>query len=205
MNIVRNLLLTLLVAGVLIACRPVLPDSGMSARAENLAHVENSVPAEIVAAERVDAEHVDAERVDKAAVIQDAAHLDAVAEDAPVADRDPEAGAIVEWADPVLIERGAQVYRENYCGVCHRLAAVDATGVFGPGHDEMGRVAWERIVAPGYDGNATDAAGYIYESIVDPYIYLVESYEVTAHRMPPYAHLDEDALAALVAFLLAQE
>lgn len=105
---------------------------------------------------------------------------------------------------PEVIERGIAVYRQNYCGVCHKLMAANTAGVFGPGHDDMGSLAKDRIHAADYKGTATTAAEYIYESIVDPTAYIVEGYAVTHHPMPPFAHLSKGDLHALVQVLLAQ-
>jgi mono/diheme cytochrome c family protein len=112
-----------------------------------------------------------------------------------------------EVGDPVsdrTVEEGIRIYRAQYCGTCHALAAANTRGAFGPAHDQMGTVAAQRIRDPGYTGEATTAAGYILESLVDPRIYLVEEYRMTAHHMPAYTHLSEDQLDALVQLLLHQ-
>ena len=44
-----------------------------------------------------------------------------------------------------LVERGLAVYRQQYCGICHELAAAETVGAFGPPHDQMGFVAVQRI------------------------------------------------------------
>lgn len=106
--------------------------------------------------------------------------------------------------DPALVAAGMAVYRQHYCGICHALTAVGTLGSFGPPHDGMGSTAEQRIQAESYSGNATSAAEYILESLLDPQIYIVGGYAATPHRMPPYGHLDSASLDALVAFLLAQ-
>lgn len=102
------------------------------------------------------------------------------------------------------VERGRKLYLQRHCGGCHALAAVGAEGFFGPPHDAMGEVAEERVASPDYGGDATDAAGYVRESIVNPQAYVVPGFALTRHPMPAY-DLSEDDLAALVAFLMAQQ
>lgn len=118
---------------------------------------------------------------------------------APIAD--PTADPV---ADPVLMAAGLAVYRAQYCGVCHELAAAGTTGTFGPSHNGLGATADARLVAADYTGAAATPAEYIYESIVTPELYIVPTYALTSHRMPPYGHLPAADLAALVAFLAAQ-
>lgn len=105
--------------------------------------------------------------------------------------------------DPALIAAGLAVYRQQYCGVCHELAAAGTRGVFGPTHNGIGTTAAQRIQSPGYSGHATTTAEYILESLLDPQVYIVEGFAATPHRMPPYGHLDSASLDALVAFLLS--
>ena len=107
-------------------------------------------------------------------------------------------------ADPALMAAGLAVYRAQYCGVCHELAAAGTTGTFGPSHNGLGATAAARMAAADYTGAATTPAQYIYESIVTPELYIVPTYAMTSHRMPPYGHLPAADLAALVAFLAAQ-
>jgi len=103
-----------------------------------------------------------------------------------------------------VVSYGLEVYRQQYCGVCHQLSAAATAGMFGPTHDGMGTIALQRIQAPGYAGAATTAEEYIRESIVSPDAYLVPGYEVTSHHMPAYAHLEEGDIDALVQMLLYQ-
>jgi mono/diheme cytochrome c family protein len=103
--------------------------------------------------------------------------------------------------DGVLVERGRGLYVEHYCGVCHALAALGSAGIFGPPHDDMGRVAELRVAHA--DGRWADARAYLRESIVDPRAYLVPGWGSGRHAMPAYV-LEEDDLSALVEFLLSQ-
>lgn len=106
--------------------------------------------------------------------------------------------------DPVLAERGIEVYLENYCGVCHQLNVAETRGNFGPHHNNTGLVAAEYIQLPSYDGNATTAEEYIRESILEPQIFYTPGFEATNHHMASYAHLPEEDIDALVAMLLSQ-
>jgi mono/diheme cytochrome c family protein len=103
-----------------------------------------------------------------------------------------------------LVSGGLEVYRQQYCGICHQLSAAETAGKFGPAHDAMGAVAEQRLEARGYNGRATTPGEYIYESIMDPKAYVVPGYEVTSHHMPAYAHLEQGDLEALVQMLLQQ-
>jgi mono/diheme cytochrome c family protein len=105
--------------------------------------------------------------------------------------------------DGALVEAGRGLYLEHYCGACHALAAVGAAGVFGPPHDDMGSVAQARVEDPALADRWPDARAYLRESIVDPRAYLVPGWYSGRHAMPAY-DLDDDELAALVEFLLAQ-
>ena len=107
-------------------------------------------------------------------------------------------------ANDALLAAGLAVYRAQYCGICHILEVAGTRGTFGPSHDGIGATAAARVQAPEYTGNATNAAGYLLESIVEPGVYIVEGYGLSSHRMPPYGHLPAADLEALVAFLLAQ-
>jgi nitric oxide reductase subunit C len=104
-----------------------------------------------------------------------------------------------------LIDMGLQVYREQYCGVCHQLGTAGTQGLFGPTHDGIGTTAEGRISEQGYSGVATNAEEYIRESIVDPKAFIVPGYGITSHPMPAYDFLSEDQILALVEMLLAQK
>lgn len=111
-----------------------------------------------------------------------------------------------EATDPgQQVETGLEVYRAQYCGLCHTLTAAGTTGIFGPVHDGIGTLAGQRIADPAYSGAATTAAEYIRESIVEPQRYLVPGYEAASQPMPAYDYLSEAEIMALVEALLAQE
>jgi hypothetical protein len=103
------------------------------------------------------------------------------------------------------VGRGLEVYREQYCGICHQFSVAETGGLFGPTHDGIGAIADERIQAPGYAGSATTGEEYIRESLLDPKAYIVPGYELTSHHMPTYAHLEEGDINALVQMLLHQK
>jgi nitric oxide reductase subunit C len=103
------------------------------------------------------------------------------------------------------VGRGLEVYKQQYCGLCHQLDAAATAGQFGPSHNGLGLTAEQRIQDPHYTGTATTAAEYIHESIITPKAYLVPGYEHTAHHMPAYGHLSESDVDALVQLLLQQK
>jgi mono/diheme cytochrome c family protein len=103
-----------------------------------------------------------------------------------------------------LAEKGLQVYKQLYCGLCHQLEAAGTAGTFGPPHNGMGTIAAQRIQEPHYTGKATTAAEYLHESIVDPKAFRVPGFETTQHQMPVYNFLSEPDVEALVQMLLQQ-
>jgi len=103
-----------------------------------------------------------------------------------------------------LAAQGLQIYRQQYCGVCHRLDAAGTAGVFGPEQNSIGLVAEQRLQDEAYQGEAATAAEYIRESILNPGVYLVEGYEQSRHQMPPFTHLSQVQVDALVTMLLQQ-
>ena len=106
--------------------------------------------------------------------------------------------------NPTVIARGIEVYRQNYCGVCHTLDAASTRGTFGPSHNQMGIVAQQRIASASYGGAATTPEDYLRESILQPERSIVENYVTTAHAIPAYTHLAAADVEALVAMLLHQ-
>ncbi len=123
----------------------------------------------------------------------------------PVQDGPDDASAAASAAahaalDP-RVRSGAEAFLAHGCAACHRLDSVGATGLFGPVLNAAGAIAAARVAAPDYRGAATDAEGYLRESIVDPVAYLVPGYAGSYHRMPAYAHLSDEELTSLVALL----
>lgn len=69
---------------------------------------------------------------------------------------------------------GESIYSgKGSCGLCH-----DAAGGRAPLLDSIAVRADERLLDPEYKGKATDALGYIYESMADPSAYVVKGYGV---------------------------
>ncbi len=106
--------------------------------------------------------------------------------------------------DNTLAEAGKAIYLKQYCGVCHTLAAAGTKGAFGPSHEQIGTNAAARIQADTYSGQATDTAGYLRESIVEPRAFLAPGSSPN-HPMPPYTNLTAEEVDALVYFLLQQK
>ncbi|MFW5696316.1 MAG: c-type cytochrome [Phototrophicaceae bacterium] len=106
--------------------------------------------------------------------------------------------------DPALIERGIAVYRANYCGSCHVLTVANTRGTFGPGHDSAATLAEQHVNLSSYSGEATTAAEYIRESILDPRVFYTPGYEATNHHMPAFTHLPDEDIEALV-YLLSHQ
>jgi cytochrome c2 len=106
---------------------------------------------------------------------------------------------------PAQVERGFEIYKQQYCGLCHQLYAAGTAGQFGPSHNGIGTRAEQRIHEAQYNGAATTAAAYLHESIVSPKVYVVAGYESTQHQMPAYVHLSEADVDALVQMLLQQK
>lgn len=113
-------------------------------------------------------------------------------------------GVIEEPVDTTLIDRGVEVYRSQYCGVCHQLTAANTRGTFGPGHDAAALNAGAHITDPAYTGQATTVEGYLRESLLEPDVYFVPGYVTSSHRMPPFGHLPPEDIDALV-YMLAHQ
>jgi len=106
---------------------------------------------------------------------------------------------------PERLAEGLQVYRAQYCGVCHQLSIAETTGQFGPSHDKMAQTAQNRVLHPAYTGSASTPEEYLSESILTPEAYMVEGYEISSHHMPSYAHLPPGDIEALVYLLVHQQ
>jgi mono/diheme cytochrome c family protein len=128
---------------------------------------------------------------------------------APVQSPTPAPTAIPPAANgastPAQVERGFEIYKQQYCGLCHQLDAAGTAGQFGPSHNGIGTRAEQRIHEARYKGTATTAVAYLHESIVNPKVYVVAGYENTQHQMPAYVHLSETDVDALVQMLLQQK
>lgn len=106
--------------------------------------------------------------------------------------------------DAEQIAYGIEVYRSQYCGICHTLTVANSGGTFGPSHDGIGTIAAERIQSEAYTGKAITAEDYLRESIVEPAIFKVPEFSLSNHQMPPYAHLPAEDIEAMVYLLINQ-
>lgn len=107
-------------------------------------------------------------------------------------------------------ERGEALYRQQSigdgaapgCVSCHSLEP----GVVkvGPSHAEVGARAEQLVRAPDYRGEATTAAEYLRESILEPNAHVVEGFERGLMYQNFDQVLSEQQVADLVAFLLTQ-
>jgi cytochrome c oxidase subunit 2 len=99
------------------------------------------------------------------------------------------------------LEMGYDSYQAQGCVGCHELDTIGAIASTGPTNNKMASIAAQRIKEASYTGNATNAAQYIRESIIEPAAYLVEDYP---NVMPPYGTLPAEELELLVEMLLQQ-
>lgn len=104
--------------------------------------------------------------------------------------------------DPTQVEAGIVLYKELYCGACHTFGPAEAGGIFGPTHDGMQKIAEQRIQSESYQGPSTTVTDYLRESIVDPNVYVIEEFIGSRYAMPPYTHLSNEEVDALVVALL---
>ncbi len=105
-----------------------------------------------------------------------------------------------------LAALGESIYSgKGSCGLCH-----DAVGGRAPALDSIAVTAAERLLDPRYKGKATDALGYIYESMADPSAYVVKGYgaagtDDTVSPMPGVLggqiELTEAEVTAVIAYL----
>ena len=103
--------------------------------------------------------------------------------------------------DPLLAD-GLELYKGQYCGICHEFRMTGSLGSSGPTHEGIGLTAAKRVRDPKYTGDAKTAEEYLRESIVIPTAYLVPGYERTMYRMPAYTTLSDSEVEALVQLLL---
>lgn len=111
----------------------------------------------------------------------------------------------VNTVDKDLIVQGVDIYRENYCGLCHTFTIARTRGTFGPSHDTVMEAAPRILASDAYTGKATSPAEYIYESILQPNLFYTPGFEATHHHMPSYVHLPEADVDAIVYMLVYQK
>ena len=103
--------------------------------------------------------------------------------------------------DSDLLDRGIEVYRINYCGACHTLTVAGTRGTFGPNHDNERVHAQANIQLDSYTGDANTVSEYIRESLLTPALFYTPGFEATNHHMPPFSHLTEADINALIYLL----
>ncbi len=115
------------------------------------------------------------------------------------------AAAVPASDDPVAV--GQAVFRQSPpgCFACHSTSA--GVNLVGPSLAGIVSTAGARVKAPDYHGKATDAAGYIRESILDPNADLVSGPTYSSRGqslMPPGfgQSLQPAQVDALVAYLV---
>ncbi|HEY8368008.1 MAG TPA: cytochrome c [Thermodesulfobacteriota bacterium] len=107
--------------------------------------------------------------------------------------------------DPVALGQALFNAQTTGCAACHSIAP--GVNLVGPTLAGIGARAEERIRAGDYGGKATDAAGYIRESIVDPNAYVLTgvTYSSGGRSLMP-AHyntlLTPEQIDQLVAYLM---
>lgn len=69
--------------------------------------------------------------------------------------------------------RGAKLFPTLPCSSCHDVTHPYPGGEVAPNLGNLATEAARIVTSPDYHGKATDAAGYIRESIVDPNAYIV--------------------------------
>ncbi len=115
------------------------------------------------------------------------------------------AGCGAAAGDPV---QGEALYRQETigergapgCTTCHSLEPGEVK--VGPSHAGVGARAAERVRSPEYAGEATDAAGYLRESILDPDADVVGGFDPGVMYGKYEEVLRESQVDDLVAFLL---
>jgi nitric oxide reductase subunit C len=101
-------------------------------------------------------------------------------------------------SDPVV--RGKQIYDRLGCNACHSINGQG--GTTGPEHTHVAASAAQRIKDPAYKGAATDAAGYIRESILQPGAYVVPGFPGNLMPTSFGQQLSAQDLDDLVAYLM---
>lgn len=86
------------------------------------------------------------------------------------------------------------------CMTCHAPEIV----LVGPPQNDLITLATETLDNPNYTGQATTVEGYLWESVVNPSVYVTEGYANVMYK--EYAdRLTEQEIADLVAYMLALE
>jgi nitric oxide reductase subunit C len=107
--------------------------------------------------------------------------------------------------DPVELGRALFNGTPPGCAACHSIAP--GVSIVGPTMAGLAATAAARIQAPEYRGAATDAAGYIRESIVEPHAFVLPgvTYSAGGRSLMPTGYgesLTPEQIDQLVAYLL---
>jgi len=107
--------------------------------------------------------------------------------------------------DPVAVGQALFGQSSPGCFACHSTSP--GVNLVGPSLAGIAATAEARVKAPDYKGKATDAAGYIHESVMDPNAYLVPGATFSSNGqslMPPGfgQSLQPAQVDALVAYLM---
>ena len=108
-------------------------------------------------------------------------------------------------ADPVEIGRSVFNTTPPGCAACHSVAP--GVNIVGPTMAGIASTAAARVRAPDYHGKATDAAGYIRESILDPGAHVLQgpTYSAGGRSLMPSDYgqtLKAEQVDQIVAYLL---
>lgn len=96
-------------------------------------------------------------------------------------------------------DAGQAVFAGNGCVACHAIDA-DAPPGIGPSLVGIAGRSRETIQSPDYTGKAETVEAYLWESITDPQIYIIEGH-VTTMPATYQQSLEEQQIADLVAYL----
>lgn len=105
-------------------------------------------------------------------------------------------------------ERGEELYRQQELGggaapgciSCHSLDPGEVK--VGPSHATVGARAEEIVADPAYQGQATTAAGYLRESILEPNAHVVQGFDASVMYRRYEEVLSDQQVDDLVAFLM---
>lgn len=108
--------------------------------------------------------------------------------------------------DPVELGRALFGASPPGCAACHSVAP--GVNIVGPSLAGIAQVAARRIASPDYKGRASDAAGYVRESILDPNAHVLEgvTYSSGGRSLMPADYgksLTPEQVEQLVAYLLS--
>jgi nitric oxide reductase subunit C len=108
-------------------------------------------------------------------------------------------------------EAGRQLYQQQTigsrqapgCVSCHSLEPGKV--IVGPSHAHVASRAAEQVNSSGYNGQASDARGYLRESILEPNAHIVEGFDAGIMYQDYAEVLSQQQVDDLVAFLLTQQ